>query len=299
MSANAGIPALERVVFFSGQRLLAGDLTEANAVGRELRWLHNRTLHQPGVAAGFEVTGEAGDTVVVVAPGFGLDGLGREVLLTPTAEVVVPAVSGAALGGDARFYLVARYVEDAEQAAVERRAGACHGAGSVRLSDDPALVWRPVGGVDEQTDVVLASIRVRNCVLSQPVSMAARRLAGPSQSPFIAAGEVAAPEWQGWQAGGTNLGLQLNVKTAAAHFRSTPQYLVETVGLRFLPGQSPVLVVGFPEVADATPDGFVLRVAFPAIAGLNANPSGLRDPVQGPLFLKLLKWRVTWTGVEA
>ena len=55
-SAN-DIPELDRVVFFDHQRLTARDLNEAATVQRELRWLHNRSLHGWGIGLGFGVSG--------------------------------------------------------------------------------------------------------------------------------------------------------------------------------------------------------------------------------------------------
>ena len=51
------IPTIERPVFFDGQRLTSEDLGEAFAYERELRWLHNRSLHGWGIVLGYAVTG--------------------------------------------------------------------------------------------------------------------------------------------------------------------------------------------------------------------------------------------------
>ena len=60
------IPELERITFFPGQRLHAEDLTDVQTVDRELRWLHNRSLHTWGIGLGFGVTGEAGASAVAI-----------------------------------------------------------------------------------------------------------------------------------------------------------------------------------------------------------------------------------------
>lgn len=49
---------LEQVQFFNGERLFASDLQTLEEFQREMRWLHNRSLHQPGVALGLAVAGE-------------------------------------------------------------------------------------------------------------------------------------------------------------------------------------------------------------------------------------------------
>ena len=50
------IPDLERITFFAGQRLLARDLGDLQRADRELRWLHNRSLHTWGIGIGFVFT---------------------------------------------------------------------------------------------------------------------------------------------------------------------------------------------------------------------------------------------------
>src|ERR1051325_11222587 len=85
---------LERVEFFNGERLFAADLQTLEEFQREMRWLHNKSLHQPGVASGFAVAGEKGDRQVIVQPGYALDSSGREIVLTEVNHVeAVPPVA--------------------------------------------------------------------------------------------------------------------------------------------------------------------------------------------------------------
>ena len=72
---------LERIQFFNGERLFATDLQTLEAFNREMRWLHNQSLHQPGVGSGYAVAGNVGDRQVTVSPGYALDSLGREIIL--------------------------------------------------------------------------------------------------------------------------------------------------------------------------------------------------------------------------
>ncbi|WP_392408614.1 hypothetical protein ACF3DV_12175 [Chlorogloeopsis fritschii PCC 9212] len=58
----------ERLEFFHGQRLFAPDLQAIEVFNREMRWLHNRSLHQPGIGNGFAVSGEKGDRQVAIGP---------------------------------------------------------------------------------------------------------------------------------------------------------------------------------------------------------------------------------------
>src|SRR2546423_14021062 len=119
MPDNVSIPDLERITFFDGQQLTASDLTDLQGANRELRWLHNRSLHNWGIGTGLGVMGERGSRTVTVAPGYGIDHAGREIILTETQVLPVPAVASAAGGQEAVFYIVAAYRPDQEQPVTE------------------------------------------------------------------------------------------------------------------------------------------------------------------------------------
>src|SRR5574342_507094 len=85
---------VERLQFFTGQRLFATDLQAIEAFNREMRWLHNRSLHQPGVGKGFAVSGKRGDREVYIGPGYAMDADGREIVLTEAKTEPVPPVAG-------------------------------------------------------------------------------------------------------------------------------------------------------------------------------------------------------------
>ena len=59
-NGNLDIPVLERPAFFDGQQLTAADLEAVQAYHRELLWLHNRGLHNWGIAFGYAVEGKRG-----------------------------------------------------------------------------------------------------------------------------------------------------------------------------------------------------------------------------------------------
>src|SRR5438132_12551736 len=73
---------IERVQFFNGQRLFPPDLQAIDDFNRGMRWLHNLSLHQPGIGSGFAVYGKKGDRKVTIKAGYALDDLGREIVLT-------------------------------------------------------------------------------------------------------------------------------------------------------------------------------------------------------------------------
>jgi hypothetical protein len=110
---------IERLQFFNGQRLFASDLQGIEAFNREMRWLHNKSLHQPGIGNGFAVAGKKDDREVQIGPGYAIDALGREIVLTQTQVEPVPPVAGEEDGTAALFDLTVSYPDDST------KRGAC------------------------------------------------------------------------------------------------------------------------------------------------------------------------------
>jgi hypothetical protein len=297
MAAQTNIPTLERSTFFDGQRLTAKDLTELQRAHRELRWLHNRSLHGWGIGMGLTVTGERGATAVSVEPGYGVDCLGREIILTEPRTIPVPADPGASHRHDAIYYLVAAYQPDEDQAVVETRPGVCLPEGTVRLSESPRIEWRRPEQLHEGLELILGQAGIQNCRLSGPVSPTARRYARPSDQPYIAAGQTEQGNtgWLEWKVDDQTLGVYAHVNTSPARFKSIPQYFAHVPGERHVVtggGQLVVVMrtIGAVVAPTATRFTLQLRVQFErsSIAIIDLPP-----------FIEGLKWHVVWTGIEA
>ncbi len=299
MNSN-DIRALERITFFPGQRLQANDLSDVQDVDRHLRWLHNRSLHAWGIGIGLGVIGEAGESAVQIEPGYGIDCIGREIILTEPRVKPIPAVAGDQAGKAVEFFLVAAYQDDADQAVRERRRGVCLPDGTVRLGEEPLLEWKKRGKLREGFELVLAQVWILNCRLNRPVSLVGRRSARPSDAPYVATGQTTtgATEWTSWVVGGVVLGVAVDVDTSPARFRTTPHLTAHVVGERILPGTPPFLAIGLPTITARSPEQFTLSVVFPSI-GASFNPPSLLNPTAGPgIVKKTLKWSVAWMGVE-
>ena len=303
MNGKADIPSLERPTFFSGQRLMACDLSELQRAHRERVWLHNRAFHGWGIGIGLAVTGEAGDTLVRIDEGYAVDCLGREIILTEPRSLTVPAVAGGPSGDEALFCLVAAYRDDAEQQVAERRAGVCVPEETVRLTEEPRLEWLTEEQLQEQQGlaVVLAKARVKNCQLSRPLSLAERRSARGSRQPYIATGQTVrgATAWSEWRDGGSLLGVRTRVDTSAARFQATPHYFAHLVGERYLANRTDDVGTSFviraiPEVCDVAPSGFMFRVLVPT-----DSEAALAEGRIVSMVTSGLDWHVVWMGVEA
>lgn len=327
MSTSTDIPVLNRPAFFDGQRLTAADLGAVQAFHRELRWLQNRALHNWGIAFGFVVTGGRGDRTVHVQPGYAIDCKGRDLILGQPREMPIPVVAGASDGGPVTYFLTASYAED-EDLTPETRTGTCGTSGAVRRPEQPILRWQdpddrgPDSGFRHGLDVVLASISVQNCQLTEDVSGAERRDALPAQQPYVAAGQTPPGQtvWRRWpesdDAEAVFVGVAATVPTTEAGFRTTPSYYAHIVGRRTFTfeqvdpdgntGTRAAVVDGYVQVSDPTPSSFEMLAILPIGAlgsEVGQNSVTLNPPVvlesEFPARLEQeLDWYVVWIGIE-
>jgi hypothetical protein len=93
---------LSRVRYVTGQVLSVDDFIAEQNYFREKLRRHNRTLHQPGIVDGLEVTLESPG--VRVAPGLALDAAGNEVCVPVAQGASLPSMVG-------EVYVVLRYTE--------------------------------------------------------------------------------------------------------------------------------------------------------------------------------------------
>ena len=300
-SPTLPIPRLERPGFFEGQQLGPDDLEAIHDYHRELRWLHNRTLHNWGIAVGLSVTGDKGDRIVRIAPGYGVDCDGHDLLLSDEEVLALPAVSG-----PATWYLTASWISDQDLPVTENRQGVCTGPGAVRRAERLRLRWQrpmdlnPTSRYRRGLDLILATVQIEGCALAAAASPGDRRYALPETRPFIAAGST--PEGgTPWYFMAGNAGVETVVDTSAAGFGRTPVYFAHLVGTRAQINLNRILD-GFGSVESATPSGFTFRVLMPRNLSL---PPYMMNPTAAFTFQLLqtledtLRWSVTWTGIEA
>jgi hypothetical protein len=294
---------VERLRFFDGQRLFAQDLQAIDTFHREMRWLHNQSLHDLGIGRGLAVTGRRDEREVRVGPGYALDALGREIVLTRDRVEQVPPVSSEDGGLSVFFDLAVSYPGDALLEEAETREGICLPRGVIRLREDPVLCWirlkRDSAGqlipvdprlrqeVQDGLRIVLARVEVLQCKLRQDVSLAERRSARPARQPYIACGSQPVAAWQESEFNETLFFLSARIDTSGAGFLTTPVYSVRLAGDRVKVQNNQTLfqVLDFPpSVVDPQPDGFELQVMV-AITTI-----GDEKPWNA--------WTAVWMGVE-
>lgn len=298
---------VERLQFFDGQRLFAEDLQGLEQQHRELRWLHNQSLHQPGVATGYAVSGNKGDREVTIQPGYAIDSDGREIVQTEAQVLPVPPVRGDAEGKPKAFYLTVKYPSADVLEETELREGICEGFGAVRRRELPVLCWVALDSdlmkeVQCGRRIVLARADVLNCQLERPLGLEARRNARPAVQPYVACGATA-PGDDIWllpdvpEAFGILIELRTRVDTSAARFRTAPRYLAHVMGSRrFDVGGTVMLLDGFLNLFDdEKPEtGFRISVLIPSML-LGADPAAVLEALRAQLKDQ---WRVQWIGVE-
>jgi hypothetical protein len=307
------IPQLQRPVFFDGQLLAAADLTAIYDYHREMRWLHNQTLHGWGIAYGFTVQGAIGDRTVTVAPGYALDCLGEEIVLGAPSVLQVPPVAGAAGGGPAVYYLTASYQTDDQLSPSETGSGSCQSEGAIRLTEAPLIRWQDPKNVSVASlryrrglDIVLATVSISACKIAKAISTADRRALIASSQPYITGGSTAVggTTWKSAPPPSWILsGVTVDVDTSAAGFVTTPTYTAQVNGNRS--PEAGVVIDGVASISNASATGFTVTVMLPRDLDLGGgtvlNPSALLDPT---LLLPKLKskmglgWSVSWIGVE-
>jgi hypothetical protein len=336
MAIIGGNRFLERSRFFNGQRLFASDLQAIERFDREMRWLHNQSLHQPGIGSGFAISGRKGDREVFIQPGYAIDAEGREIVLAEPATEPVPPVADDGFGGAVFFDLTVSYPDERTLKTSESRDGICTPRGAIRLREVPVFCWVRLGPPPDRLPVDpilrddvqkgmrlrLARAQVLNCKLERPLSLAQRRNAKPAEQPYVASGRARDLSWR-IPGGATSLGVGLHivatVDATSAGFRTPPCYGAHLLGSR----EFTFSVAG--QTVKRMLDGFVILLAPAGSKSKEPDESGFDFSLLVPdsLFTKvpeqpndpdprkaadfeeqLMKgidangWQIDWIGVE-
>ncbi|MBS0157860.1 MAG: hypothetical protein JSS26_04670 [Nitrospira sp.] len=186
-------PPLERLNYYNGQRLEAGDLKlEQEYHIRTRRWL-NKSLYTTGIASDLDVRAEKGTRTVIVSPGLALDAEGREILLLEEARLTVPGKPHKkAQGSDATvegLYLTIRYHEESiheeRNGCVPQIEGSKQNGhrpawgGPARVQTKPQFNWRDSLPYESSGEVLLAQVELTpDCSQVHQVNTGVRRYVG-------------------------------------------------------------------------------------------------------------------------
>jgi hypothetical protein len=277
---------IERIQFFNGERLVADDLQGLEAFNREMRWLHNQSLHQAGIGKGFAVTGKKGDKEVQIGAGYAIDSSGREIVLTHDMTLPVPPVASQPDGSPIVYDLTVSYPDDASLVEAETRNGICAPPGVIRLREEPIFCWARLGAATGQPvdaglkndilsaiRIIIAQAEVLNCQLNKDISVAQRLNAKPPAQPYIRCGSDDT-EWQTWTISDVFLPNQGQAPAAIADASgSTPAAASTALSVELLPAfVSPIGLTAKIDTSDAgflTTPSYTARIAGPRIKQVN------------------------------
>lgn len=170
MSANPSDPATERLNYFNGQRLAAGDLRTEQSHHVGMRRVLNRSLYSPGIVTGLEVVPDKTHKHrVIVRRGLAFDHLGREIFVAADQAVLVMGVPSTVPGVVFGNLLTVSYQEARshpvnDRCAVNSPAGPCSGdlpwGAPTRILADARFDTLDAWPAEDSGRVVLAQIEL-------------------------------------------------------------------------------------------------------------------------------------------
>lgn len=245
---------IQRLRHVPRELLRSRDFRDQAAFSEQLRWWHNRALHDAfGVASGMGVAPAADAATALVQPGVAYDRAGRELLVFSPRLVPLPAQQQP-------MTLVARYRE---------------GGPAGRRSAEADLVWQPSGQAGggpcrPGEGVPLAHLAYAD---GAPVLTAVSRRSRPLARPRTGNGSTPTDStpWQLWEYPGAHgqafvVGLQITVDTSAAGFTEVPCYFAWLQWPRVADSRLPYplyLALGFQYVEEPAIDRFLFRALLP------------------------------------
>lgn len=264
---------LQRFRFWQGQMLASRDFRDQSSLDARRRLLHNRALHGvSGVCFGLGAAVDATDpSTLTVDCGVAYDCAGRELILQRRRSIQIPA-SPATL-------ILRRRLGQPENSCCLPTDPGCAPAGRFDVEQDLELVWQT--GPLDPLGVVLSRTHLVNAVL-QPDAAFRPVLARPIARPHLSRGETVRGNtpWENWEVavpdgqGGFRqqvVGVQTHIDTSAAGFTEVPDYFASLVGPAWNLENVEFAPTVFPQVADASVDGFTFRLLMVATARRRYN----------------------------
>jgi hypothetical protein len=269
---------IERLEYWQGQLLRSSDFRAQVNADNQLRWWHNRALHDAyGVSLGLKAT-ESVDGLRISC-GLAYDCEGRELLLGTTVLVAPPEARPAA----GPLLLLLRMAADEPVAHDLVACGPCSTSES-----QVELVWIGASRVDGRKGVPLARLVWSAAGLPRLDSAFEPPRSRPIARPHLGSG-MTPPDgtvWEAWMervSGSASptetLGLQTRVDTSAAGFARIPVYTAQLnsrarTAFYFVP--PPIC-----HIAEAAPESFVFRIWMPRVQIAGQIPlKGIRAKIR-------------------
>lgn len=254
---------LERLRFEQGQQLRSQDFRDQIAIEAQLRWWHNRSLHNTfGIAEGFYV--EQKGASLVVHPGLAYDCRGRELILQEPRAL---HLSDAFSEGVTKIILLARYRETSSYPKRAALSGVC-GASCSLFMESPEFIWKPAAQVALTDGVPIAQVKDENGKLTLDEEFTLPRSRALARPRIVTGSTIpGGTAWSLWSTEVLNqqiqLGVQVSIDTTAAGFTQTPCYFAWLQGALWNPDDPNFIAAPFAHVADPSIYGFTFRLWLP------------------------------------
>jgi hypothetical protein len=303
---------LERLRYWQGQRLLARDFRDQRTIEAQLRWWHNRALHNAfGVSLGLAVTPVPAHgplTAVRVNRGVAYDCFGRELILQGARELPVPAVPSQ---GN-RMTLLIRYKETVQFPQRRDLIAICPPCGSSLWQEEPEFVWRSTTHLQVTDGVPLAQVGYDGqlAILNQEFTVP---IARPIARPRIGSGATA-PEGTAWEVWServrglqrtiqeTPVGMQVTVDTSTAGFTETPCYFAWLQGTLWSQSNIEFFPVPLTHLDSESTQQFRFRLWMPTLItllGVRVRAANQNFTDEFVNFSRKQKLYVCWLGVQS
>lgn len=280
-------PELQRLRYWQGQTLKSRDFRDQLAVEAQLRWWHNRALHNAfGIVEGFEV--EQNGEAAIIHRGLAYDCFGRELILTADVTFPLPAESS--------MTLLARY-QETRQFSRKDEIAAC-APNQALTTEHPEFFWKRTDEVEVRDGVPLARRKNGNF---KPVRPLARALARPR----IASGTTIPgnTKWELWSEPvgrrEMNLGFQVSIDASAAGFTEVPCYFAWQQGALWSPSMnSDFFPVPFEHIASPSTTDFIFRIWMPNLPVLDDETTNKEFVSRFPEFARKQELFICWLGIQ-
>ena len=285
---------LERLHYWQGQQLHSRDFHDLAQIEDQLRWWHNRSLHEiPGVREGFDVQVEG--NALLIGCGLAYDGYGRE--LIHAQETIWPVDD--TLPPEGLFLFV--------QAASSREGkrswrGACIPAQVERSRKQVEFIWVRANEISTQNGVRLGRVYLGTDKLLHFEHE--HRFARPFARPRIASGSTipGATDWELWELKAGELirsdqvlGLQVRVDSSTAGFIRSPCYFAWLHGVNWMNIQGEKLglfdILTVEHIDEVSTHGFTFRLML-----LMELSPDLKNSLFN--FIQNIKPYICWIGIE-
>jgi hypothetical protein len=264
----AGALGLNRIAFWQGQMLGASDFRSLIGTGEQLRWWHNRSLHDTyGVRFGLEVAPVVGLDVVAVSCGVGYDCTGRELVIRVPLRIALPALKDKDTAP--RVLVLSVRANPPRQSCCEAAHEPCWPPAKSKVESEACLSWLVERDFAPHAGVPLARFIPggENPIDPGFIAPSTRPLARP----HVASGATIPGNtpWEVWfedfsDAEGAvhrrALGMQTHLDTSAGGFTTVPRYFAQLEGPLWDGNTREFLPAFFPSIANATVTGFTFRL---------------------------------------